>query len=120
MAQRAQCGELAIDHPRASPAGNLSVLCHYSFVFTPEIFLVRGKIKFSKLRSGCRLSVFELTERCHGKLREGVADDGIRYQDRSEHLIFQLVLKEESQAEDFIISVDKIPQNYRKRKLSET
>jgi hypothetical protein len=77
-------------------------------------------MKFSKLRAGSRLSVFELTERYHGKVREGVADDGIRYEDRSEHLIFQLVFEEKSQAEDFIIFVDKIPQNYRKRKLSET
>lgn len=77
-------------------------------------------MKFSKLRSGCRLSVFQLSEKCHGKIREGVADDGIRYQDRSEHLIFQLVFEEKSQAEDFIISVRKIPQNYRKRKISET
>jgi hypothetical protein len=100
---------------------NLSVLCKlFSFVFIAEIFLVRGKMKFSKLRSGCHLSVFELTEKCHGKVREGVVDDGIRYQDRSEHLTFQLVFKEESQAEDFIIFVVKIPQNYRKRKLSET
>ena len=80
--------------------------------------MIRGKIKFSKLRSGCRLSVFELSERCHGKVREGVADDGIRCQDRSPHLIFQLAFEEKVQAEDFIISVEKIPP--RKKKLSET
>lgn len=81
---------------------------------------MRGTIKFSRRRSGCRLSVYELTEKCHGKVREGVVDDGIHYQDRSEHLIFQLVFEEKVQAEDFFISVRKIPQNYRKRKLSET
>lgn len=79
-----------------------------------------GILKFSKLRSGCRFSVFQLSENCHGKIREGVSNDGIRYQDRSDHLIFQLVFKEEYQVEEFMTSVRKIPQNYRKRKLSES
>lgn len=94
----------------------------FCIILLSEIFLVRGRVKFSKLISGSRLSVFQLSENYHGKIREGVDDDGIRYQDRSEHLIFQLVFKEESQAEDFFISVRKIPQNYRKikRKFIET
>lgn len=80
------------------------------------VFMIQGMIKFAKIRAGCRYSVFDLAEQCHGKVREGNPHDGISYVDRSPHLSFQLTFVEEYQAEDFESKVARIPENYRKRK----
>lgn len=85
-----------------------------------NLFLLRGMLKFAKLRSGCRYYLYQFAEKCHGKVREEVRDDGISYIDRSPHLSFQLLFEEKCQAEDFESEVARIPGNYRKRKLSES
>ena len=81
------------------------------------MYLLRGKIKFAKTRSGCRYSVYNLAETCHGKTRDSVPEDGICYPERMPHLTFQLIFEEKYQAEDFESGVRRIPENYRKRKL---
>jgi len=53
-------------------------------------------------------------------VREGISDDGIFYLDRSPHLSFQLIFLEQSKAEKFETKVNLIPQNYRKRKLTDS
>jgi hypothetical protein len=81
------------------------------------VYVLKGIIKFAKIRNGCRYSVYELAETCHGKVRDGTPDDGIYYADGSPHLSFQLVFTNETQAESFESGVLRIPQNYRKRNM---
>lgn len=83
------------------------------------MFMIRGTIKFAKVRAGCRYSVYNLAETCHGKIRNGIAEDGVSYIGQTPHLQFQIVFVEEAQAEDFESQVARIPLNYRKRALME-
>jgi hypothetical protein len=84
-------------------------------------YVLEGTIKFSKTRLGCRYSVYELAEKHHGKVREGITDDGIYYLDKkSPHLSFRLLFKNETQAEDFESAVLRVPENYRKRKFPDS
>lgn len=82
--------------------------------------MLEGKIKFAKVRLGCRYSVHLLAETFHGKVRQGISGDGISYFEQSPHLSFRLVFGEESQAEDFESQVARVPQKYRKRTLEES
>ena len=71
--------------------------------------MLQGTIKFAKCRAGCRYCVYETAEKCHGKTRRGNDSDGIYYIDRSSHLFFQLLFREEMNAEEFLIQVSNIP-----------
>lgn len=77
---------------------------------------MKGSIKFSKLRAGCRNNLYILSEECHAKIRKSNLEDGIYYVNRSPDLLFQLIFKEESEAEDFETKVVRLTQNFRKRK----
>lgn len=68
---------------------------------------------------GCLQNLFRIAEEKHAKIRVGAADDGIAYQGITEHLPFQLVFKEEHQAEDFETAVKRVPLECRKRKRVE-
>lgn len=79
-------------------------------------YLVRGLIRNSKLRSGCRRNVYTLAEKNSGKIRYGVDEDGIGYKDKSKDLSFHIVFEEKFQAEQFESAIRRIPNLYRKRK----
>jgi len=83
------------------------------------VFIVTGVIKFAKSRAGCRYRLYRIAEENHAKTRLGVSEDGILYQGVSSHLQFQVVFKDENQAEDFETAVKKIPLEYRKRKRTD-
>jgi len=105
-----------------SSAGNRCFVigCNKLFMqlsgLSDTLFVLRGSVLHGRPRAGCRYSVFDLAEKHHGKVRVGVDSDGIGYNEVSAtNLDFQIVFKEESQAEDFETAVKKIPLVYRKR-----
>lgn len=85
-----------------------------------QIFIVRGIIRFAKIRAGCRCRLYRIAEDNHGKARVGENDDGISYLEMTKHLQFRVVFKEEVQAENFETQVRRIPLEYRKRKYAES
>mmetsp|Transcript_9047 Transcript_9047/g.12527 ORF Transcript_9047/g.12527 Transcript_9047/m.12527 type:complete len:339 (-) Transcript_9047:188-1204(-) len=84
------------------------------------VFLLSGQIRFGKMQSGCRYSLYQLAEESHGKVRNGLTSDGIYYDAGSPHLKFQLLFSGEHQAEDFESRVYNIPGNYRKKANAES
>jgi hypothetical protein len=81
------------------------------------VYLIQGKIKFAKLRTGCRLCVLRLTEQYHGKARKGTIRDGIFFDDLSEHLSFQIIFTEQIFSQKFSSQIKKFPDMYHRTTL---
>ena len=78
--------------------------------------MLSGSIINAKSRAGCRYLVYELAQKFHGKVRIGESSDGVHYNETATHnLDFQIVFKDESNAEAFENEVSDIPLKYGKR-----
>lgn len=80
---------------------------------------MKGKICHSKSRKGVRFSVYEDAEKFHGYTRINNNEDGIYYDNNSNHLIFQIIFKNETDACDFESAIRKIPLTFRKRAITD-